>query len=258
MDFYQKECLFKCVQYAKLGRCNCSDSIEYSPQLCRLYDTEARDCIKYVESNFLPERDCACPLECEYDYLYMQLEQSFWPSPNSLQSDDFVYYLHKLSTNLCSISNSCFLIELKETFTSFSLPQYNSWELVVELSEARDCIKYVESNFLPERDCACPPECEYDYLYMQLEQSFWPSPNSLPASFVQTYKDVNTSEGIQYMYDTIVPYLTEDKQESLSRFRQTFAKVNVYFSDLSLTTMEDTPSYTVSYSFPWLIWDCFI
>ena len=116
-------------------------------------------------------------------------------------------------------------------------------------SVERNCVDNFKENFNPRKDCDCPNDCEtlvYEVMMTKLE---WPTKRSFTQFAAAINGAVKSNKSLAYMLDAVSKYqeekLTMDDQ-ALSSIQSSFGRFTVYFSDLSMTLIEERPVYSVA------------
>ena len=116
-------------------------------------------------------------------------------------------------------------------------------------TEARKCVDTVQEVFNPTSDCDCPNDCEtltYDVMLTKLE---WPTKRSF-TQFVAAINGVlRSNKSLTFLLAAVSKYQEEKMNlddQALSSIQSSFGRFTVYFSDLSMSVIEERPVYNVA------------
>ena len=114
--------------------------------------------------------------------------------------------------------------------------------------EKRECVDHLKSQFNPIRDCDCPNECDSDSYSVMMTKLDWPTERSFPRFLATVHSSLSSQNSQQFLLDAIDKYQAEKaslETQAITAIRGTFGRLNVYFSDLSMTVVEERPVYNI-------------
>ena len=121
----------------------------------------------------------------------------------------------------------------------------------LDQTEARGCVDQLKNLFNPNLDCDCPNDCNsltYDVTITKLE---WPTKRSFPQFVMSVHKSLRSNISQVFLLETLSKYKYEDPfmdnsdhaALALWSVQSTFGRFSVYFSDLSMTVIDERPVY---------------
>ena len=118
----------------------------------------------------------------------------------------------------------------------------------LENSRGRNCVDDLKASFSPINDCNCPNECHsvsYDVIVTSLD---WPTERSFPRFLASINEAFDSLLAQQFILKALNKYQEERNKldnQAITAVRDTFGKLNVYFSDISETFVEERPVYNL-------------
>ena len=118
----------------------------------------------------------------------------------------------------------------------------------LEKIDSRECVDDLKSTFNPIRDCDCPNECNSNSYAVMMTKLDWPTERSFPRFLATVYSSLASQNSQKFLLDAIDKYQSEKSTldtQAITAIRGTFGRLNVYFSDLSMTVVEERPVYNI-------------
>ena len=112
---------------------------------------------------------------------------------------------------------------------------------------ATTCVDRLKAAFNPNRDCDCPNECNAERYDVTITDLDWPTKRAFSQFLASFHRYMRNDYSRRLLVDALDQY--KDEKTSLDRhsvasIKATFGRFSVFFSDISVTVIEERPVYS--------------